>query len=76
VLWTDMLVRVSHHLIAGAYPMEVLLGLVHLIIFIWALLSIWGSAASGLAKLLWTLVVFFFPLIGVIVWFFIGPKKS
>jgi len=56
--------------------MEVLLGLVHLIIFIWALLSIWGSAASGLAKLLWTLVVFFFPLIGVIVWFFIGPKKS
>ena len=53
-----------------------LLGLVHLVLFIWALISIWQSSASGLAKLTWTLIVFFLPLIGLIVWFFIGPKKN
>ncbi|MBD3220896.1 hypothetical protein GF314_06600 [bacterium] len=55
--------------------MEFLLGLVHLVLFFWALISIWGSRAAGLNKLLWTLVVFVFPLIGLIVWFFLGPKK-
>jgi hypothetical protein len=56
--------------------LETILGLVHLILFIWALVSIWGSRASGLAKLIWSLVVFLFPLIGLIIWFFAGPKKG
>ena len=56
--------------------MELILGIVHLVLFIWALLSIIGSRASGLAKLIWILIVFVFPLIGLIVWFFIGPKKG
>ncbi len=55
---------------------KMLLGLVHLVLFIWALINIWQSSASGLAKVIWTLIVFFLPLVGLIVWFFIGPKKS
>lgn len=56
--------------------MELVLGLLHLILFIWALISIVGSSASGLAKLFWILAVLVFPLIGLIVWFFVGPKKA
>jgi hypothetical protein len=56
--------------------MEALLGLIHLVLFIWALISIVGSSASGLSKLLWILIVLLFPLIGLIVWFFVGPKKT
>ncbi len=56
--------------------MEMILGLLHLILFIWALISIVGSRASGLTKLLWILIVFIFPLVGLIVWFFLGPKKG
>ena len=56
--------------------MEALLGLLHLILFIWALISIIGSSASGLSKLLWILVVLIFPLVGLIIWFFAGPKKA
>jgi len=56
--------------------MELLLGLLHLILFVWALISIVGSGASGLSKLLWILIVLVFPLIGLIVWFFLGPKKG
>ena len=54
---------------------EGLIGLLHLIVAIWAILNIWGSSASSLAKIIWTLVVFFLPVVGLIVWFFIGPKK-
>jgi hypothetical protein len=56
--------------------LEGLLGLIHLILFVWAFLSIWRSSASGMSKLMWSFIVFVFPLIGLLVWFFMGPKKS
>ena len=54
---------------------EGILGLLHLIVAIWAIINIFGSGASMLAKILWTLFVLFFPIVGLIVWFFIGPKS-
>lgn len=54
--------------------LEGLLGLIHLILVIWAIIRIIGSGASGLGKVLWALFVLIFPLIGFIVWFFAGPK--
>lgn len=48
-------------------------GIIHLAVVIYALLQIFGSRASGGEKILWTLVVALFPLVGVIIWFFIGP---
>lgn len=56
--------------------LEGLLGLIHLIIAVWAILNILGSSASGGKKILWTLFVLFFPLVGLIIWFFIGPKSN
>lgn len=55
---------------------EGLLGLLHLIIVIWAAINIWGSGASGLAKILWTLLVLLAPVIGLIIWFIFGPKSG
>ena len=51
-----------------------LLGLLHLIVAIWAILSIFKSGASTAEKIVWTLVVLLFPLIGLIIWFLAGPK--
>ena len=51
-----------------------ILGLIHLIIAIWAIISIFKSSASTLEKVIWALVVFFFPVIGLIIWFLAGPK--
>lgn len=56
--------------------MEFILGVLHLVVAVWAIFNIIGSSASTLAKVLWTLFVLLFPLIGLIVWFFIGPKSS
>jgi hypothetical protein len=49
-------------------------GLIHLIVAIWAILSIFNSSASTGAKILWTLLVLLLPLIGLIIWFLAGPK--
>ncbi|NNE57256.1 MAG: PLDc_N domain-containing protein [Hellea sp.] len=53
-----------------------ILGIIHLVLAIWAILSILKSAASGTEKVLWTLFVLLFPVIGLIVWFLIGPKGN
>jgi len=53
-----------------------LLSLIHLIVWIWAAINIWQSTASTLAKVLWTLLVLVAPVIGLIIWFLIGPKSN
>ena len=53
--------------------MEVILGLVILGLDIYAVVKIWGSSASTGSKLLWTLLIFFLPLIGLVLWFLFGP---
>lgn len=51
-----------------------LLGLIWLVIVIWAIIKVAKSSAGGLAKLLWILALLFFPLVGLIIWFLMGPK--
>jgi hypothetical protein len=43
---------------------------------IWALLNIFQSAASNEKKLLWALVVILLPVLGLILWFFLGPRDA
>ena len=51
-----------------------LLGLLILAGDIWAIINIFQSSASNEKKLLWTLVVLLLPLLGLILWFFLGPR--
>ena len=50
--------------------------LVVLIADIYAIVMILQSRAKGIEKLIWSLAVFFLPLIGLIVWYFAGPGKK
>jgi succinate dehydrogenase/fumarate reductase cytochrome b subunit len=43
---------------------------------IWAILNISQSSASNGKKLLWILLVLLLPLLGLILWFFAGPKSG
>ena len=47
--------------------------LIHLVLVIYAAVQIFNSSADTLKKVLWVVIVLLFPLIGLIVWFFIGP---
>ena len=53
-----------------------LLGVLILAGDIWAILNIFQSSASNEKKLLWTLVVVLLPLLGLILWFFLGPRSG
>jgi hypothetical protein len=41
---------------------------------IWAVINIVQSSASNEKKLIWILVVVLLPLLGLILWYFLGPR--
>ncbi len=43
---------------------------------IWAILKIVQSSESVGSKVLWTLLVLLLPILGLIIWYFAGPKTS
>lgn len=53
-----------------------LLGLLVLAGDIWAIINIFQSSASNERKLLWIIVVLLLPLLGLILWYFLGPRDG
>ena len=53
---------------------EGILGLIILILDIWAILKVVQSGASTGAKVLWVIVIILLPVIGLLIWYFLGPK--
>ena len=53
-----------------------LLGLLILIADVWAIIKILQSGADSTKKLLWVVVVILLPLIGLVLWYFIGPRNG
>ena len=51
-------------------------GIVILALDIWAVLNIFQSSADTGKKVLWTLLVVLFPVIGLIIWALAGPRGS
>jgi hypothetical protein len=52
-------------------------GIVGLLILagdIWAVINIFQSSASNEKKLIWILAVVLLPLLGLILWFLLGPR--
>lgn len=54
--------------------MSLIIGLVILALDVWAVMNVWGSGAMVLAKLLWTILILCLPLVGMLIWYFAGPK--
>ena len=52
------------------------LGLLILAADIWAIINIFQSSASNERKLLWTIVVLVLPVLGLILWYFLGPRTG
>lgn len=53
-----------------------LLGLIIFVLDVWAIASIFNSNASGVSKLIWIIVVAVLPVVGLIAWYFAGPKAT
>ncbi len=52
-----------------------ILGLIHLILFIIAAFEIVSSGKPLLNKVLWLLLIFLLPLVGLIIYFLVGRGK-
>ena len=53
-----------------------LFGLIILVLDIYAMLQVLGSGATPVKKALWVLAIFILPVLGLLVWYVAGPKKS
>jgi succinate dehydrogenase/fumarate reductase cytochrome b subunit len=49
-------------------------GVLILIGDVWAIINILQSSVSNEKKLIWTIAVVLLPLLGLILWFFLGPR--
>lgn len=56
------------------YGYNGILGLLILIGDIWAIINIFQSSVSNEKKLLWIIAVALLPVLGLILWFFLGPR--
>ena len=53
-----------------------LLGLIILVLDVWALVKIVQSGADTGAKVLWVVLIIILPVLGFILWLLFGPKGS
>jgi hypothetical protein len=53
-----------------------IVGLITLLLVIWALIGILRSGATPVEKLIWVIVVLVMPLIGFLLWYLIGPGSK
>ena len=51
-------------------------GIIILIADVWAIVNIFQSGASTGNKVLWTVLVVVLPIVGFILWFFLGPRTG
>ncbi len=51
-----------------------LLGLVLLVLDVWAIVQIFQSNAGTGSKVAWIVVILILPLLGLVLWFFLGPR--
>ncbi|MGD2117990.1 MAG: PLDc N-terminal domain-containing protein [Chromatiales bacterium] len=53
-----------------------ILGLIVLILDIWAIVKILGSGATTGSKVLWIVVIVLLPVLGLLLWLFLGPRSA
>jgi hypothetical protein len=53
-----------------------LFGLIVLIADVWAIVNIFQSSADTVKKVIWTVLVIILPVLGFILWYFLGPKTG
>ena len=51
-----------------------IIGLIILALDIWAIINVIQSSNSTGSKILWVLLILVLPVVGLIIWFFAGPR--
>jgi len=51
------------------------IGLIILILDVWAIINVVGSGASNGKKLIWVVLILVLPILGFVIWLFAGPRN-
>jgi succinate dehydrogenase/fumarate reductase cytochrome b subunit len=51
-------------------------GLIVLIADVWAIINVLQSNADTTKKVIWTVLIVLLPVLGFVLWFFLGPKSG
>jgi len=51
-------------------------GLIVLIADVWAIINVLQSNADTAKKVIWTVLIVLLPVLGFVLWFFLGPKSG
>lgn len=57
------------------FPYSGLLGVIILVLDIYAIIRVAQSGAGPLSKAIWIVVILLLPVLGLIAWLLFGPKK-
>ncbi len=52
-----------------------ILGLVILLLDVWAIINVVQSSATNASKVLWVLIILVLPVIGLVLWWLAGPRE-
>lgn len=52
-----------------------LLGLIILVLDIWAIVRTLESGATTGSKVLWVVLILLLPVLGLVLWFLLGPRR-
>jgi hypothetical protein len=52
-----------------------LFGLIVLVLDIWAIIKTLQSPAGAGSKVLWIVIILLLPILGLLLWFMLGPKN-
>ncbi|WP_410217162.1 PLDc N-terminal domain-containing protein [Paracoccus sp. (in: a-proteobacteria)] len=53
-----------------------LFSIIIFVLDVWAIASIINTNATNKTKILWILLIIILPLLGLIIWYFAGPKAN
>ena len=53
-----------------------ILGLIILVANVWAIINVVSSGASTGAKVLWVVLILLLPVLGLILWLIMGPRRT
>lgn len=53
-----------------------LFGIIIFVLDVWAIASIINTNVSNRTKILWILLILVLPVVGLIIWWFAGPKAN
>lgn len=59
----------------GIMELTGFLGLIFLVLALYAIVKVLQSRAGALAKAIWIAIILFFPILGFFVWLIFGPSS-